>query len=151
MNIIIKTLSLLVLLTLSLEASELPKTLKSWEGHFELTQEQELIKIKNMKPLKLRFYENKKTNGTVVAFTQGSKLMFLGKTNSKGIQPSFKNYQVGFIKETAQINILYEIQGQGGQRMIESYLYQDNTISLEGTSVYHGRHNQIWTKEKEAD
>ncbi len=124
------------------------KEVSSWEGTFKVTPHIPVV-IENLPDLELWIYKlNVGSKGTAIGFSINEDMVYQPKPAPKGVQPIYQNHLVVVDGDQAEIIVEYKIQGQGGLKMTEKYTYDGKQVSLVAQSVYGGRHDPVWKKQK---
>ena len=134
-----------------------PMTLStsSWEGEFTIGKTNTPIRIRGMPTLLLWIYELPAgSKGTVIGFSNEEGDMILAPTpNAMGVQPIYTGHFVTLNDDgTADIIITYSIQGNGGAKWVDKYIYSGESISLQKTTFNSGKRRFEWYgKENEGE
>ena len=138
-----KTIGVLALILISTFAFAKPMTsVSSWEGPFSLKTTNTPIRIKKFPTILLWEYGLKTgPQGTVIGFsTENGDSRLSPKPNNKGVQPVYTGHFVSIIDDkSAAIFITYSVQGNGGWKIIERYVYDGKTITLIDVSMNGGK------------
>ncbi|MEX2607832.1 MAG: hypothetical protein WD708_10845 [Kiritimatiellia bacterium] len=144
----VRILALLVLTTVAL-AEPMTSSVSSWEGDFTLKNTNTPIRIKGFPTIILWEYELKSgSNGTAIGFSTGNGDMIIEpKPREKGVQPVYSGHFVSVIDDkTADILVTYSVQGNGGWKVIERYVYDGETLTLRSVTRNGGKPDFEWFK-----
>ncbi len=125
-------------------------SVESWEGTFEIQPQPIAIDIEGKPKLHLWLYSlEKNSKGTCIGFSrENGELLFQPEPNSKGVQPLYTGYTVLFKdSDRVEIILMYDIQGNGGQKWVEAYNFDGQEIRLVSQSRNSGKHNFTWKNE----
>lgn len=79
-------------------------------------------------------------------------MMIAPKPEEKGIQPVYTGHFVSVTDEkTAYILVTYSVQGNGGWKVVERYVYDGETITLGGVTINGGKPDFEWSKAPRGD
>ncbi|MCC5849584.1 MAG: hypothetical protein JJU29_15995 [Verrucomicrobia bacterium] len=141
--------ALLMITTLAL-AEPMTASVSTWEGDFTLKSENTPIRIKGLPMLLLWEYELKSgSRGTSIGFSSADGGMITApRPNNKGVQPIYTGHIVSMRDdETADILVTYSVQGNGGWKVVERYVYDGVSISLISVSRNGGKPDFEWFSE----
>lgn len=122
-------------------------SVNSWEGDFTLEGTNIPIRIRDMPTIFLWKYELHSGNGGIaIGFSNENRDMILApKPYDKGVQPICTGYFISINDDhTADIYVTYSIQGNGGWKAVEKYVYDGKTISLHSTTLNGGKPDFEW-------
>lgn len=131
-------------------AEPMTSSVSSWEGDFTLKNTNTPIRIKGFPTIILWEYELKSgSNGTAIGFSTGDGDMIIApRPQEKGVQPVYAGYFVSVIDDkTADILVTYSVQGNGGWKIIERYVYDNETLTLRSVTMYGGKPDFEWFKD----
>lgn len=120
---------------------------ESWEGRFALSPENVTIRIDKLPPLILWLYRlSGGSGGTAIGFgNEAGDMIYAPMPNSHGVQPIYRGYAVlQDADSTAHVIVTYDVQGNGGQIVIEQYRYDGKVVSLESTMLNSGKPDFRW-------
>ncbi len=151
-----KTIGILALIMMTTVALAQPMTssVSSWEGDFTLKNTNTPIRIKGFPTIILWEYELKSgSKGTTIGFSTGDGDMISApKPQKKGVQPVYTGHFVSVIDDkTADILVTYSVQGNGGWKVVERYVYDGRTISLRGVTMNGGKPDFEWFRETKGE
>ena len=141
------SLLMLAIATVTLRAEAMPRVVRSWEGEFVLDSDAVTVRIQQKAPIKLWFYRlHTGSEGVVVGFSDSEGKLLLAPTPAnQGIQPIYREY---FVFGTSEIAVVYDVQGNGGRTIVESFRYDGTHFFRVSAWQYGGRHDPIWHQEK---
>ncbi len=143
----ILTVCMTALVVATAYAKPMTGSVESWEGHFKLKGENTSIQIEGQPKLFLWLYQLEKgSKGTCIGFSNENGDMILApQPKEKGVQPVYTGHTILFgEKDIAEIIVSYDVQGNGGQKLVEKYTYDGKAIKLASRSQYFGKHEPIW-------
>ena len=140
----------LLFVTVSLAVAK-PMTayVESWEGRFSPLPDHILIRVEGKPTLLLWLYQSDRgSKGTVVGFsTESGDMIVTPKPNDKGVQPIYTGHYVAFgDKDVVEVVVTYDIQGNGGQKMVERYNYGNDSLQFASVSWYAGKYEKVWKR-----
>ncbi|MFC1739581.1 hypothetical protein ACFL1G_11135 [Planctomycetota bacterium] len=130
-------------------AKPMTSSVESWEGIFSLQQGPVAIHAEGKPKLFLWLYQlDQGSKGTCIGFSRENDGMILAaKPNEKGVQPIYTGYYVLFGEDdTVELVLTYDVQGNGGQKVVEKYTYDGKQVRLTSQSEFFGKHEPIWKK-----
>ena len=140
----------LVLIAVTAMAKPLPPSVSSWEGDFIRDTSSALIRIRGLPMLLLwRYRLQSGSEGTALAFSNEKGDMLLAPApNEDGVQPFYADHFVSVNDDkTADIFVIYSVQGNGGWLVVEKYHYDGKTITLQSTTLNGGKPDFEWFAE----
>jgi len=146
-----KLIVLMLLLPMILHAKPMTSSVDSWEGTFKITPPYLAIQAEGLPELNLWLYKlDAGSKGTCVGFSRENGDMILAPTpNAKGVQPVYTGHFVLFDEAGhARIIVTYDVQGNGAMQSVEEYTYDGKQITLTSRSMFHGKHEPVWKKDK---
>ena len=138
---------ILALIVATAYAKPMTGSVESWEGDFKLKGEKISIKPEGKPKLFLWLYQLEKgSKGTCIGFSrENGDMILVPKPNEKGVQPAYTGHIVLFgAKDLVEIIVTYDVQGDGGQKLVEKYTYDGNIVKLTSRSQYFGKHEPVW-------
>ncbi|MCC6490807.1 MAG: hypothetical protein IT364_25190 [Candidatus Hydrogenedentes bacterium] len=147
-----KTLKILAVAVLAMAAGEppMPKTVESWEGVFTVHDSHIAIRIRDMPVVYMWIYELASgSKGTPIGFSDEKGAVLQAATpNEKGVQPIYKDHVVSVNDDgTADIFVMYSVQGNGAMKMVEKYVYDGKTLVLKSTTMNGGKPEFEWFRQ----
>ena len=128
-------------------AKPMTDSVESWEGQFKLQSDKIVVQTEGNPKLILWQYQLEKgSRGTCIGFsTENGDMILVPKPNAKGVQPIYAGYGIIFSgTDLVEIIVTYDIQGNGGQKLVERYTYDGKLIKLSSRSQYFGKTEPIW-------
>ena len=147
-----KTIGILALLMMATVVLAKPMTssVNSWEGDFTLKNTKTPIRIKGLPTIILWEYELKSgSKGTAIGFSTGDGDMIRApKPQEEGIQPVYTGHFVLVNDDkTADILVTYAVQGNGGWKVVERYVFDGKTLTLKTVTMNGGKPDFEWFRE----
>ena len=143
-----KLLAVITFFAISAFGEPMTGEVSSWEGTFKITPHIPVV-IDQLPNLELWIYQlDVGSKGTAIGFSINGDMVYQPKPESKGVQPIYQSHLVVVNEGQAEIIIEYKVQGQGGLKLVEKYDYDGKQISLVSQTVYGGRHDPVWKKQK---
>jgi hypothetical protein len=127
----------------------MPVNVSSWEGRFELSPENILIRVPGKPALRMWLYRLPGGDGgSAVGFSSEDGDLLLAPTpEEKGVQPVYLQQVVSFSEDGhVEVLVLYRVQGNGGLLLVEKYIYDGTRIKRSCISRYGGRHDPRWQR-----
>ncbi len=125
------------------------ESVDSWEGTFKITSPHMIIQAEGLPELNLWLYKiHTGSKGTAIGFSREDGHMILApKPNAKGVQPIYTGHVV-IPDESDDVRIIvsYDVQGNGGMRLVEEYKYDGKQVILASRTLFHGKHDPVWRK-----
>jgi len=130
---------------------------KTWESTYKFSEEC-IIRIEGKKNIHLLIYRCADKEGTLIDFAQAvtdKKLLLLrgADLNVKGVTPIYEGIDVLVGADEAEIIIRWRHPGQGGERLIEKYCYNENGVRLINRSHFGGarKREMRWVSDETAN
>ena len=109
------------------------RTLQTWEGRYEFSEEQ-IVNIDGQKPLHLLIYRRRDRESTLleyaVAEVGGLRVLREAATDIKGVTPVLESVDVLAGEGASEVVVRWRHPGEGGLRSIEVYQYSGSGIRL---------------------
>jgi hypothetical protein len=143
------TVALGLMVVWSAQAKPMTGSVTTWEGTFTLRPPHIPIKAEGAPPLLMWLYQlDQGSKGTAVGFSTSEGDMILAPhPQEKGVQPIYTGHSV-FVVGTGVVEVIvtYDIQGNGGMKMAEKYVFNGRSISLTAQSTYLGKTDPQWKR-----
>lgn len=143
--------AMLLCLPVGAHAKPMTSSVDSWEGTFKIQGPHIAIQVEGMPKISLWLYQlDKGSKGTCIGFSNEDGDMILSpKPSEKGVQPIYTGHTVLFgQKDIAEIIVNYDVQGNGGMKLVEKYTYDGKQVALACRSLFGGRHDPVWRRDK---
>jgi len=131
------------------EAKPMTADVTSWEGTFELQSPCIAINAKGGPPLSMWLYRlDQGSKGTAIGFsTSDGDMIWAPRPQQKGVQPLYSGHCV-FIDAggTVEVIVTYDVQGNGGMRMAEKYVFDGKSVRLVAQSTFFGKIEPEWKR-----
>jgi len=145
----ILTIAFAVLMSVSAQAKPMTGSVTSWEGTFVLRAPHIPIKTEGGPPLFMWLYQlDQGSKGTAVGFSNSDgDMIFAPRPQEKGIQPIYTGHSV-FLAQTGVVEVIvtYDVQGNGGMKMAEKYVYDGKAFRLAAQSTFFGKVKPEWKR-----
>ncbi len=151
-----KTMTILALFIMAAvsQAEPMTSSVSSWEGTFTIKDAHTPIRITGLPTINLWLYELQSgSKGTAIGFsTEEGDTMIAPKPEEKGVQPVYTGHFVSMTDEkTADILVTYSVQGNGGWKVVERYVYNGETITLTDLTMNGGKPDFEWSRAASGD
>lgn len=146
-TILIATLSILT--GLGVQAKPMTGSVTSWEGMFALQSPHIVIQAEGAPALFMWLYQlDGGSRGTAVGFSNSDGDMILAPhPQEKGVQPVYTGHSI-FPSGTGTVEVIvtYDVQGNGGMKMAEKYVFDGKAIRLVTQSTFFGKIKPEWKR-----
>jgi len=145
------TLTIVIGLLVGASAFAKPMTsaVESWEGTFVLRSPHIPIKTDGEPSLFMWLYQlDQGSKGTVVGFSNSDgDMIFTPHPQAKGVQPIYTGHSVFLVEAgIVEVVVTYDIQGNGGMKVAEKYVYDGKAIRLAAQSTFFGKTKPEWKR-----
>jgi len=134
---------------LAAQAKPMTGSVTSWEGTFTLQSPHIVIQAEGVPALFMRLYQlDRGSKGTAVGFSNSEgNMIWAPRPQEKGVQPVYTGHSV-FLDATGAVEVIvtYDVQGNGGMKMAEKYLFDGKSVRLVAQSTFFGKIKPEWKK-----
>lgn len=134
---------------LAAQAKPMTGSVTSWEGTFALQPPHIVIKAEGAPTLCMWLYQLERgSKGTAVGFSNSDgDMIWAPRPQGKGVQPVYTGHSV-LLGGTGAVEVIvtYDVQGNGGMRMAEKYVFDGKSVRLAAQSTFFGKIKPEWKK-----
>lgn len=146
-TILIAALGMLV--GLAAQAQPMTGSVTSWEGTFALQSPHIVIQAEGAPALFMWLYQlDRDSKGTAVGFSNAEgDMIWAPRPQRKGVQPVYTGHSV-FLDATNAVEVIvtYDVQGNGGMKMAEKYVFDGKSVRLVAQSTFFGKIKPEWKR-----
>lgn len=143
------TAALGILTGLNAQAKPMTEAVTSWEGTFVLRSHHIVVRAEGAPTLFMWLYQlDEGSKGTAVGFSNSDGDMILAPhPQEKGVQPVYTGHSV-FPSGTGTVEVIvtYDVQGNGGMKMAEKYVFDGKAVRMAAQSTFFGKMKPEWKR-----
>ena len=134
---------------LAAQGQPMTGSVTSWEGTFALQSPHTVIQAEGAPPLFMWLYQlDRGSKGSAVGFSNSEgDMIWAPRPQEKGVQPIYTGHSV-FLGGTGAVEVIvtYDVQGNGGMKMAEKYVFDGKSVRLVAQSTFFGKTKSEWKR-----